>query len=129
MKLSMVFILTYNFYAELTNIYYVLLQIIITFISIYLRYYIITVILHLSSTYSKIWRFLMPFMRIANSRWVSCLVILNEIQGFVIANERCKDEVKTSKFKDSPIDIVYFNTVCQPKGTLYRKVSWLHIHT
>ena len=39
----------------------------------------------------------MPFMRIAKSCCVSCLVILNETQGFVIANERCKDEVKTSK--------------------------------
>ena len=65
----------------------------------------------------------MPFMRIANSRWVSCLVILNEIQGFVIANERCKDEVKTSKFKDIPIDIVYFEL------SLYRKVPGLFIHT
>ena len=41
----------------------------------------------------------MLFMRIANSCCVSCLVILNETQGFVIANERCKDEVKTSNFK------------------------------
>ena len=52
---------------------------------------------NMDRTYSKFNWFLMPFMRIANSCWVSCLVILNEIQGFLIANERCKDEVKTSK--------------------------------
>ena len=33
------------------------------------------------------------------------LVILNESQGFIIANERCKDEVKTSKFKAITITV------------------------
>ena len=61
-------------------------------------------------TYSIFNWFLMPFMRIANSCWVSCLVILNEIQGFLIANERCKDEVKTSK-NSRTVKLIFYQFV------------------
>ena len=41
---------------------------------------------------------------------MSCLVILNEIQGFLIANERCKDEVKTSK-NSRTVELIFYQFV------------------